>query len=365
MKIGINVTAAFKKTRTGVEEYVFRLVEALTRLPEAKQYEFLLYKDRRDQGALGFDLPRNFKIKELSFPIAWTQTRLALEMLVNRPEVLFIPVHILPRFHPANSVVTIHGLEYEYFPEYYPRNFVNYIRSATKYALKQARRIIVVSETTKNDLLKLYGADPQKITVIHHGFSTSKLGIENQNKVRSLAPGAQKPYLLYLGRIELKKNIPGILDAYKILKEKYQIPHALVLAGSSGYGYDKIKSKIKDLKLEIDQPGFVSEEKKWQLLKSADAFLFPSLYEGFGLPILEAQSVGVPVITSDVSSMPEVAGEGAILVNPQNPEEIAAGIYEAITETEKKKLLIERGFDNLKRFDWKKCAKETLGVLID
>ncbi len=362
-KIGINATAAFKKRRTGVEEYVYRLLEAVVRLKEAEKQEFVLYKDRRDQSELGFVLPKNFTTKEMYSPVAWTQTRLAAEMVFNRPDVLFIPVHILPPAHPENSIVTIHGLEYEYFPEYYSKLFLRYVRWSTKYAAKHARRIIAVSEATKNDLVSLYGAKPEKIEVIHHGFLNREAGAGSQNKAQN-----QKPFLLYLGRIELKKNILGILEAYQILKNRHQISHELILAGSPGFGYEKIKNKISQmagLKSQIKNLGHVDEQTKWQLLANADAFLFPSFYEGFGLPILEAQSVGTPVIAGNISSMPEIAGAGAILVNPRSPEEIAAGIYRVLNRKEERKLLIERGFANLKRFSWGKCAKETLDVLID
>lgn len=358
MKIGFNATAAFKLNRTGVEEYVYRLLEALTLLPEAKKHDFILYKDVRDRGRLDFPLPNNFKIKELHWPLAWTQIRLSAEMFFHRPDVLFVPVHVLPCWAPPNSVVTIHGLEYEYFPKDYSRCFRKYLRANTRSAARRAQKIIAVSEATKKDLVRFYGVEETKITVIHHGVFKSKLGDD-------LKKDSKEPYLLFLGRIELKKNILNILEAFRVLKEKYKIPHRLVLAGSRGYGYQKIRFKIENLKLKIEELGFVSEKRKWELLKNADIFLFTSRYEGFGLPILEAQSVGTPVVASNISAMPEIAGQGAQLVNPASPEEIARRIYRIVSDANYQKLLVARGFDNIKRFSWEKCARETLNVLIN
>jgi len=369
MMIGINATAAIKQPRTGVEEYAYQVIKHLTMLPEAAEHRFLLYLPaiaRRAEAGLSFDflLPENFEVKILDWPLPmWTQIRLASEMLFNKPDALFVPVHILPMVHPKNSVVTIHGLEYEYFPQYYPFWFRQYLRWSTKYALKHARKIIAISENTKQDLIKLYGGDASKIEVVHHGIQSTNYKARITNKAQSTNPKIQKPYLLYLGRIETKKNIDGILEAYKILKEKYKIPHQLILAGAQGFGYDEIKLKIENCKLEIKELGYIFEEQKWQLLSSADVFLFPSFYEGFGLPVLEAQAAGVPVVASFNSSLPEIAGQGALFVNPKNPAQIAEIVKSIIDDNALRDRLIESGYANIKRFSWEKCARETLVIL--
>ncbi len=398
MTIGINATAAIKQPRTGVEEYTYQLIKHLTMLPEAREHRFILFvpagtnltnntnnytniannkippspplEKGGEEGIFDFSLPDNFVVKQLKWPLPflWTQVRLAWEMFVRPPEVLFIPVHILPLIHPKNSVVTIHGLEYEYFPEYYPRLHRIYLRWSTKYALKQARKIIAISENTKRDLIKLYGGKVEKIEVVYHGI---KQKISNfQFPISKQIPNSKfqisSPYILYLGRIEQKKNIEGILKAYKILKEKYQIPHQLVLAGVPGFGYDVLKFKIKDLleirnsKLEILELGYVSQDERRQLFANADIFLFPSFYEGFGLSVLEAQAAGVPVVTSFNSSLPEIAGGGALFVNPKNPVQIAQAVKNIIDDSALRDRLIESGQENIKRFGWERCARETL-----
>jgi glycosyltransferase involved in cell wall biosynthesis len=365
MDIGINASAAVRQPRTGVEEYAYQLIKHLTMLPEAGEHRFLLYlpaKVSRAQAGLPFDfpLPENFEIKILKWGLPmWTQIRLASQLFFNRPDALFIPVHILPRFHPVNSVVTIHGLEYEYYPEYYPIWFRNYLRYSTTYAVRHARKVIAVSENTKQDLIKLYGAKESDIEVLHHGiqFSITKSNAQSHQ--------SQNPYLLYIGRLELKKNILGILEAFQILKEKYKIPHDLILAGAPGFGYGEIKFKIKSLKSRVKELGYVTEERKQQLLSGADIFVFPSFYEGFGLPILEAQAAGLPVISSKTSSIPEVTGNSVLLVDPKNIEQIADTVHKLIDDKPLRDRLIQLGFQNIKRFSWEVCARETLKIIVE
>ena len=333
MLIGINARAVFKKPRTGVEEYTYQLINHLTILEKSKRHRFILYSH-----------------KNLRWPLPmWTQIRLAGEMAINPPDVLFIPVHVLPLIHPQNSVVTIHGLEYEYYPETYPWRHLKYLRWSTKYALKNARKIIAVSENTKRDLIELYGGQPEKIEVVYHGCNI-------RPNVRPLASN-NYPFILFIGRLEAKKNIQGLIKAFNLLKKKYQIPHKLILVGPRGYGYQEFKSQ------DVIEKGYISQEEKSQLLESADLFVLPSFYEGFGMPILEAQAVGCPVITSNVSSMPEVAGQGALLIKPKNIEEISKAMYKVISDKEFKKDLIAKGYQNIKKFSWQKCAQETLKIL--
>ena len=288
----------------------------------------------------------------------WTQIRLASHLFFNRPEALFIPVHILPRSHPKNSVVTVHGLEYEYYPEYYPFWFRNYLRYSTIYAVRQARKVIAVSENTKQDLVKLYGAKEAKIKVVHHGIQVEI------SKSKTQSHPSQNPYLLYIGRLELKKNIVGILEAYEILKEKYKIPHDLVLVGAPGFGYGEIKKKIQNSNFKINELGYVSDSEKKRLLAEADIFVFPSFYEGFGLPILEAQAAGLPVVSSNVSSIPDVAGNSVLLVDPKIPEQIADSVHKLIDDKPLRDRLIQLGFQNIKRFSWGVCARETLKIIV-
>src|SRR3989338_5261861 len=342
MIIGIHAAAAFKKERTGVEEYAFRLIRYFAMLEEGKKHRFLLYTPFSPEES---DLPRNFEIKTLRFPVFWTQVRLALEMALNKPGALFIPAHVLPLIHPKNSVVTIHDLAFEYFPEMYPLFHRRYLRWTTKYAISKAKKIIVPSENTKSDLIKFYNAPQDKIKVIYHGAEFFIVPDETQ-------PILSEKYILYVGRIEKKKNIQGLIRSFELAKEKYQIPHKLVLAGGQGYLFEEIMKKIDNspFKQDIILTGHLQEKQKNVFLKFADLFVFPSFYEGFGFPILEAQAAEVPVIASNVSSLPEVARERALFFDPADFEQMAEVIYSAASRTELRESLIKKGSENLRRF---------------
>jgi len=402
MVIGINAVAAFKEPRTGVEEYTYQLIKHLTMLEESKRHRFILYiqrtgRQRTTPQGQSFRKGLSLKnsplsiIKQLkwSWPM-WTQVRLASEMLLHQPDVLFIPVHVLPLVHPQNSVVAIHGLEYEYYPKMYPWQHLRYLRWSTKYALKNARKIIAVSENTKKDLVELYGGKPEKIAVIHHGFFVNEQGLSLRDspagRVVLEGQSLKPPYILFIGRLEAKKNIQGLIKAFNLLKEKYQVPHKLVLVGPGGgqgqsFGYSPSREQGQSLGYspcskgcirgtvpvlgsgQVIFTGYISEQEKWSLLKNADLFVLPSFYEGFGMPILEAQAAGCPVVTSNISSMPEVAGQGAILVEPKNIEQIAQAMYKVISDDKFKKDLVVKGYENIKRFSWSKCANQTLQIL--
>lgn len=365
MTIGIHSVAAFKEQRTGVEEYAYQLIKNLAKLQEAdgpNAASFVLYTDRVSGDLADFLAGHaNFSVKKLWSPFFWTQIRLSLEMFFNAPDILFIPAHILPLIHPKNSVVMVHGLEYERLPKCYPFFFRKYLRWATKFSCRAAAKIIVPSESVKKDLIEFYGVPPEKISVVYHGFEIPIIPTEKIILFR-----LKEPFFLYIGRIESKKNIVGIVRAFEIFKEKYGLPHKLVLLGSDGFGAEQIKSAVQKSKFadDVHFGGYVSLETKDMFFRKAAGLLFSSFYEGFGLPILEAQSVALPVLTSDLSSMPEVAGEGgALFAAPENIEEIAENMHKIVNDKNLWENLIENGLKNVKRFSWKKCAEETLKIV--
>jgi glycosyltransferase involved in cell wall biosynthesis len=295
-------------------------------------------------------------------------------MLFHSPDVLFIPAHTVPIIHPKNTIVVIHGLEYEFCPEAYSRWERFYMRRVIKNSCRWAKKIIAVSKNTKRDLAELYGVWTDKIKVIYEGISKNS---PNPLFQRGSEKGKRKKFLLFIGRLEKRKNITGIVKAFEILKEKYNVPHKLILAGGKGYGFKnaKIKTQKSKFRKDIILTGFISEEEKWKLLKNADVFLFPAFYEGFGLPILEAQSMGTPVVAGDNSSMREITNfllfpkgkiqSSALLVNPHNSQEIAEAAYKLISDKDLRNDIIERGYENIKRFSWEKCAGSIAKLLTD
>jgi glycosyltransferase involved in cell wall biosynthesis len=363
MLLGIDASRAFLKDRTGIEEYSYQVIKHL--IKEIKDDQVVLYI-RNDQ-KVDFELPKNWKVKTINFYYLWTQLGLSLEMFFNPVDVLFIPAHTVPFIHPENTIVTIHGLEYEFCPQAYSFLERIYMRCSIKNSCRWAKKIIAVSENTKKDLIKLYKVSEEKIEVIYEGYSCNdKFPMTNDKS----SPNDQfqilnTKYLLFIGRLEERKNIVGIIKAFEILKEQYKIPHKLFLAGKPGFGYEKIKNEINNVNCtkDIQELGFVNDSEKAELLKNADVFLFPSFYEGFGLPILEAQNAGVPVVSSNVSSIPEVANGSAILADPNKAEEIADAVYKLISDENLKNDIIKKGRKNSESFSWVKCSKEIVKIL--
>lgn len=354
MRIGIDASRAFIKNRTGIEEYSYQVIKHLVN--EVENNQVVLYL--RAGQEIDFALPKNWKTKTIKWPRFWTQAGLSLEMLLHPVDVLFVPAHTIPFIHPQKTVVTIHGLEYEFCGEAYSFWERTYMRCSIKNSCKWANKIIAVSKNTKNDLINLYKVSADKIDVIYNGFSKDYRLDENFQT-------DYKPYLFFVSRLEERKNVANIVRAFEILKEQYKIPHKLLLGGKPGFGYEKIKNVIENVNSRkyIVELGYVSEEEKWNLLKHADIFLFPTFYEGFGLPAIEAQSVGTPVVTSNNSSIREVANGSALLVDPNNAEEIADATYKILSDEKTKQDLVQKGLENVKRFDWSKCASQIAALL--
>jgi len=378
MRIGIDVSRAFIKEKTGTEEYSYQLIRNLAMM-DLKSHQVFLYA--RKNPIIDFSLPSNFKLKIIPISKFWTQIGLASEMMKNRPDILFVPSYAVPQIHPAKTVVTIHGLEYKHFPECYSVRERLFLELNTKLSIKWSSKIIVPSESTKKDLIKFYGVDVEKIKVVYHGIWSQKFIKSKVHKVKN-----NKFNILFIGRLEKRKNLVNLIKAFEIFKKSYKNPPnplfqrgnrtpplvkgaggiKLTLAGKAGFGFEKIKTTIQkaQFKKDIVLKNYISEEEKDELYKNTDLFILPSFYEGFGLPVLEAMNYGVPVICSNVSSLPEVAGDAALLVDPNNIEEISGAMGKVFSDDNLKNKMIEKGFENVEKFSWEKCARETIKELL-
>lgn len=367
--IGIDASRAFLRRRTGIEEYSYQVIRHLR---EALRDEAVVLYVRKKIAwqdgrchlvlpTIDFELPSRWRVKGLWAPRFWTQIGLSVEMLLRPPESLFVPAHTVPFIHPKRTIVTVHGLEYEFSPESYGFLARLYMRWSIRFSVRVAEQVIAVSENTRRDLIRLYGVPESKIAVIYEGADQSAaVPAEADEKAAS-----DVPYFFFIGRIETRKNIIRMIEAFERFKEKTGLPHALVLAGKPGHGYREISQRIAKSKYRksIREVGYVDEAEKWRWLRGAEAFLFPSLYEGFGLPVIEAQRSGTPVITASTSSLPEIAGEGALLVDPLQSGELAEAMAMLITDPKKRADIIEKASQNSQRFSWKKCAEELTGVI--
>lgn len=351
MVIGFDGSRAFVSKRTGTENYSYQLLKSLTQIDSKNQYIVYL----RPGNNPGKGWPTNFKFSILNFKFLWTQVGLATQTFKDKLDVLFIPAHTSPLFHRPGlkTVVTVHDLGAEYLPQLHQLKQRLYLKWVTNYQLKNATKLIAVSKATKDDLINKIGIKAKKIEVVYEGYDKDKFKIQSskfKNNVKA------KGYYLFVGTVQPRKNLARLIKAM----EKF--PGRLVIAGGKGWDADSIYSLPKKLGIEdkVKFLGYVPEKDLPGLYFGAQAFVFPSLFEGFGLPILEAQACSCPVLTSNLSSMPEVAGKGAIYVNPYSVESIIEGMKEVVRNKQK---LVKLGLENVKKFSWENCAKETLQVL--
>lgn len=370
--IGIDASRANKIKKTGTEWYSYNLIQELKKItPHHRDAGFILYSSEPLRGDLGI-LPPNWESRVLSWlpKRFWTQIRLSWEMWRRPPDILFIPAHTIPIIHPKRVITTCHDLGFINFSKAYGWLEKKYHKFALNFAVKNAEKIIAVSEFTKNELFKYTKVASEKVVVIYNSYDKEKYKlIDDKSVVEKVLEKykIKEPYLLYIGRLETKKNMPGLVQAFSILKNNYESLHdlRLVLVGSRGFGYEEVKKKIErnNANSEIITPGWVDEEDLPYLLSSAELFVYPSFYEGFGIPILEAMATGVPVLASNIPALREVGGEAAYFIDPNSPEKIAEGIYKILSAENLKKDLIKNGLEQAQKFSWEKCARETIKLL--
>lgn len=355
--IGIDASRAISPQPTGTETYSLRLIQALLSL--APPWHVRLYL-RQSPGANPFP---QADLRIIPFPRLWTHLRLSWEMVRHPPDLLFIPAHVLPPIHPRRSLVTVHDLGYRYFPHAHTRFQRVYLDLSTRWNARAAAHLLADSEATRADLVRIYGTPPEKVTVAYPGYDESLAPVRDPAALAAVRarygiPGA---YFLYLGTLQPRKNLARLVLAFSRLSTRA----SLVLAGRRGWQADDLLVQIRRWGLEgrVLCPGYIRPEDRAPLLSGALAFVFPSLYEGFGLPVLEAQACGCPVICSSTSSLPEVAGEAALQVHPED----VAGLAEAMARLEQdpdlRRELAERGRVNLRRFSWDRCARTVLQVM--
>ena len=380
MLIGIDASRAATWKRTGTENYSLNLIRHLLALESGHRYR--LYFNRLPTiepcGAIVapcaatvalFPLTADLELRVMPFPRLWTHLRLSWEMARQPPDVLFVPAHVLPLVHPHPSVVTVHDLGYLYYPRAHRLLDRLYLDLSTRYNARAASRIIAISQATKDDLVQHYGTEPDKITVIHSGCDETMQPVEDEAIVERVKAryGIPGDYVLHVGTLQPRKNLGRLLEAYALARKQAKRGETpcLVIAGSKGWLYDQIFQKVKRLGLEAEVifPGYVSQDDLPALLSGARLFVFPSLYEGFGLPVLEAMACGTPVLCSNVSSLPEVAGDAALLVDPLDVKSMAEAMNRLLQDEGLRSQLVERGYRRVRQFSWERCARETLAVL--
>ncbi len=363
MLIGIDASRATRAQRTGTENYALQIIRSLVEV--APEHVYRLYL--REPAPSGL-LPEGPNIEPvvLGPRRLWTHLGLSAEMLRRPPQVLFVPAHVVPLLHRAPSVVTVHDIGYRFFPQQHTTRSRLYLDASTRFSCRVARRIIADSQATARDLAQEYGVAPARITIAYPGLDPAMAPAAEpaQNAVRQRYQ-LPHPFVLYVGTIQPRKNLVRLLQAFARLPGDFAGVE-LVLAGATGWLAGDIHQSVRELGLEarVRFPGYVAQEDLPALLSAAACFVMPSLYEGFGLPVLEAMACGTPVACSSAGSLPEVAGDAALQFAPTDVDAMAAALARILGDQSLRRELVARGHRQCARFSWRRCAEAVLPALL-
>lgn len=361
MRIGIDASRVATTERTGTEGYSYHLTRHLLSID--RQNEYTLYLRSPLPPALSPSLALA-RLRVMPFPRLWTHLRLSWEMALHPPDVLFVPAHVLPLVHPKGSVVTVHDLGYLYEPQAHRPVDRWYLNWSTGYNARAATLVIADSQATKQDLVKAYRIPPEKIRVVYLGVDQNLGPVKNPAEIDVVKRqyGIQGDYFLSVGTLQPRKNLARLVEAFVSLPVKNDVN--LVLAGKPGWLSGGVMGKLPASKeSRVILTGYVPEEDLPALYSGAVALVFPSLYEGFGLPALEAMACGLPVIAANSSSLPEVVGEAGLLVDPLDVRAWARAMAQVLADPALRVALRQRGLRRARMFSWERCARETLEVL--
>jgi glycosyltransferase involved in cell wall biosynthesis len=367
MLIGVDASRATVARRTGTEFYSLRLIEALLGLEIPHRLRLYFNRLPQEPGFWTQDRAADPRVERrlIPFPRLWTHLRLGLEVATHPPDVLFVPSHVLPLWTRPPAVATVHDLGYLYFPEAHPARQRRYLDWSTRHNARTARVVVADSQATRDDLVTHYAVPAAKIVVAYPGFDTRLAPVTDPATIAVVKRrfAIRGDYFLHIGTLQPRKNLSRLVQAFGQLPSAARVQ--LVLAGKKGWLYDDLLQQVQRLGLgeRVIFAGYVDDADKAALLSAASAYVFPSLYEGFGFPALEAQACDTPLVCADSSSLPEVAGEGALLVDPLDVDGWTRAMARLLEDAPLRADLVARGRRNLRRFSWEACATVVLQAL--
>jgi len=372
LAVGIDVSRAIGEA-TGVGVYARMLAKALALVDRDTQYVLypgfgpFVHPEYPERARLEIDLPSNFRIYRGSLP-AFAENGSAARALdgPHRVDVVHSTGNTAPDVDPARLVMTVHDLTFRLLPEYHTPENVALCERGMRDAITRARAFIATSECTKADLMRLYGVETERIHVVHPGIDPRFAPADAHAVARVRARhGLARPYVLFLGSNEPRKNLARLIEAYDRVRRRPGLAaHELVVAGAAGWLNGDVAALVRRLGIETDVRflGYVPAEDQPALYSGADVFAYPSLYEGFGIPVAEAMACGAPVLTSNVSSLPEVAGGAALLVDPRETDAIADALVAVLSDDGLRASLRARGLERARAFSLERMGRETLQV---
>lgn len=357
LRIAIDASRTTVTRVTGTEHYAIALIRALIAHNDSgPQHQLTLYF--RDTPAVDlFPASPYVEYKVIPLRRVWSHLRFAAALWQDKPHVTFVPAHTLPFAFPGKAVVTVHDLGYKLFPETHKIIQRFYLDLTTRFSAWRAAIILADSRATAEDLNRFYGTAAHKIRVVYPGVDQLQPGDLHEVRRKYELP---EKYFLFIGTLQPRKNIARIVQAYALLRQATGRDTALVLAGGKGWLYDP---RWVEGVAGIHLPGYIDEADKGAVYAGAIALVFPTLYEGFGFPVVEAMQCGTPVITSTTSSLPELAGEAGLAVDPGDIEAIAGAMAQIESDAALRDTLRARGLAQASQFTWQAAAAQTLDAL--
>ena len=371
MLVGINAQKLFVSRdyrNAGISRFIQGITSRLPGVPGDERY--LLYTNQQLRAWPGIEGPR-LRLSPAPFPttspvvrILWEQTVLPALAVRDRVDLLHCPLNVQPVLTTCPVVLTIHDLTFIRFPERFSRVKQRYLATLTRYSARRARRILADSAATRDDVIAAFGIPPERVDVVYGACDPDFRPVDRSDneEVAALAAFRRKHqlpdrFILYLATLEPRKNVDRLVHAYARLVAQ-GFPHALVLAGGKGWGYEKIFRAIEEhgLRDRVITPGYVSRDEQPRWYNAADLFVYPSQYEGFGLPPLEAMACGIPVVTSDASSLPEVVGSAGKTVNVDDVEALADAMAAVLSDPAEAARMREQGLQRAATFTWESAA---------
>lgn len=356
---GIDASRSFGSRRTGTEQYATAMTRELIALAPGR---CRLYFRRPPTEPP----PPGAVLRILPAPRLWTHLRLGPELALRPPGLVFIPAHVMPLVCRPPAVVTVHDLGYEHLPWAHPWRSRAYLRWSTARHVRLAARLVADSEATRKDLIQRYGADPDKVRTVllapGPGLAPPDPAARASARAALGLPPAT-PYLLHVGTLQPRKNLPRLLESFSLLASAWP-ELRLVLAGMPGWGRENLAARMARLGIadRVLVPGFMEPHLMAGLYGEALALVMPSLYEGFGLPVVEAMACGIPVVCSRTSSLPEAAGGAALLVDPSDSSDIAAAVARLLQSPDLRADLVARGLRRAAELSWSSSARQVLEV---
>lgn len=359
MRVGVDLSVVnINQAGTGV--YAHSLVDALRRLDTVNEYQIFAILQQRDMSQRKTIRTR---MDTLYRDLVWTHGVLPWQVYRADVDLLHMPANVIPFWLPCPTLVTIHDTTVFHLPRNFPFWHRNYFRLLVPWAARHASMILTVSEHSKRDIVKQFRVAPVKVVVTYLAASPACRTISEQEILKVRQRYELESFILTVGTLEPRKNMIRLLQAFALLRQNgfsYQLVHA----GPQGWLFDDILVEVERLELQdsVRFLGRVPSEDLVGLYNAASAFVYPSLYEGFGLPVLEAMACGCPVISSNTSSLPEVVGDAGIMIDPYNVQQLADAIQKVLEDKVLAQDMRQRGLERAILFSWQRCAQETLDV---